>query len=204
MRLPRPAKKRASGGRFLSWGKTITGSPQTPISLVIVARDTAHFKAAMAKAGWSDAESPDIASLTRALWAVWTNRSDTTAPVTPYFWRRKPNDLAFQKQTSAQTLRKRHHARFWASGFRTPSGARVFVGSASFDDGLKWGLTHHIDPNIDAERRLVVRDLRATGLVASTRSFQMVPAMLGQNFTGDRFFTDGKAVLLTLGAQKRP
>jgi undecaprenyl-diphosphatase len=44
-----------------------------------------------------------------------------------------------------------------------PSGLQVFVGRASFDAGLKWRLTHRIDPNIDVERNLLIEDLLRDG-----------------------------------------
>jgi undecaprenyl-diphosphatase len=44
-----------------------------------------------------------------------------------------------------------------------PSGLQIFVGTASFDAGLKWGLTHRIDPNIDVERNLLIEDLLRDG-----------------------------------------
>ncbi|WP_392338931.1 LssY C-terminal domain-containing protein [Loktanella salsilacus] len=44
-----------------------------------------------------------------------------------------------------------------------PSGLQIFVGTASFDAGLKWGLTHRIDPNIDVERNLLIENLPRDG-----------------------------------------
>ena len=44
---------------------------------------------------------------------------------------RQPNDKAFQKPTADQTLRQRHHVRFWQSGMVTPDGDAIFVGAAS-------------------------------------------------------------------------
>ena len=75
---------------------------------------------------------------------------------------------------------------------------RSFVGTASFDQGLKWGLTHHIDPNIDAEREFLATGLRDMGLIRSEKRIQLVAPILGQNLTGDPFFTDGKAIVINL------
>ena len=68
----------------------------------------------------------------------------------------------------------------------------MYVGTASLDTGIKWGITHQINPNIDAERQQVFADLQAAQVVATSREVPFVPAALGKNFTGDPFFTDGK------------
>jgi undecaprenyl-diphosphatase len=137
----------------------------------------------------------------RAAFAVWFNKEYDTAPVTPAFWDGRPNDFGFQTGTVEESLRVRHHARFWRTGFRTEDGLLIFVGTASFDEGLKWGLTHHIDPNIDAERDFLVTDLRTTGLISSEHRIQLVAPVLGQNLTGDPFFTDGRAIVLQIKAE---
>jgi undecaprenyl-diphosphatase len=90
--------------------------------------------------------------MARAAFSVLFNKEYITAPVTPAFWNGKPQDFEFQVDTMGKSLRERHYARFWRSGFRTMDGLLILVDTASFDDGLKWGLTHHISPIIDAER----------------------------------------------------
>jgi hypothetical protein len=77
-----------------------------------------------------------------------------------------------------------------------PSGLQIFVGTASFDIGLKWGLTHRIDPNIDLERNLLIEDLLRDGGLQQNGWAQVVAPMLGQNVVGDPFFTDGRAAIL--------
>ncbi len=80
----------------------------------------------------------------------------------------------------------------------TPDGDAIFVGAASFDDGMDWGVTHHIAPDVDAERDYLGQDLRQTGLVVSDSTFQAAKPGIGQNFNGDPWFTDGDAIILTL------
>ncbi len=166
--------------------------------MIVLAQHEAAFSAAMASAGWVRAQDPGVASLARAAFAAWTNSADDTAPVTPYFWRAAPNDLSFQKPTSDASLRRRHHVRFWQTEFVTAEGLRLFVGAASFDDGLDWGLLHHIDPNIDAERDTLAADLRQTGKVASATSLRLSQPRLGRSVAGDPWFTDGQAAVVIL------
>ncbi len=59
-------------------------------------------------------------------------------------------------------------------------------------------MTHTIDPNIDAERELLIQDLETAGAVISREKLQLVKPNLGENFSGDAFFTDGMAYILKL------
>ena len=178
--------------------ESVTGTPLEPLNLLILARDRASLIQAMQKAGWTRADRPSVSSLARAVWAKISGSSYAVAPVTPYFWDRLPNDLAFEKPTADQNLQKRHHARFWQSRFVTVDGLRLFVAAASFDDGLDWTLLHHIDPNIDAERDVLAGDLMAAGVASSQGSALISTPSLGQSVAGDPWFTDGKALVLTV------
>lgn len=187
-----------TSGRAQGTTESIIGTPLEPVNVIVLARDEAALAAAMASAGWTRAEKPTLGTLARAGWALVSGLADDTAPVTPYFWRGQPNDMAFQKPTADKTLRKRHHVRFWRSNFVTPGGLRLFAGAASFDDGLDWQLLHHIDPNVDAERDTLVTDLQTAGVVAKGEMLQLSKARLGTSVAGDPWFTDGKAAVVTL------
>ncbi|TIU15441.1 MAG: hypothetical protein E5W49_23835, partial [Mesorhizobium sp.] len=87
------------------------------------------------------------------------------------------------------------------------------LGSASFDRGVglshdTGAITHHIGPDIDAERDFLIRDLSAAGMLISTSEISGIGATkTGRNGGGDPYFTDGKAVvgvLLQLPAQDEP
>jgi len=178
--------------------ESVFGNPLEPINVIALARDEVAVRDAMLRAGWIEALNPTLGSLTTAGLAALTNSEDNNAPVTPYFWQSQPNDFGFQKPTPDKSLRKRHHVRFWRTGYVTPEGLRLFVAAASFDDGLDWQLLHHIDPNIDAERDQIVKDLTAAAAVASPQMLAISKPRLGQSVAGDPWFTDGKAAVLVL------
>ncbi len=178
--------------------ESVTGTPLEPINLIVLAKDEQDFASVMNDAGWISAGPPSIASLSRAALSAWTNGPDENAPVTPYFWQNIPNTAAFEKATPDGTIRKRHHVRFWRTDYVTPDGLRMFVGAASFDDGLDWGLLHHIDPNIDSERDTLASDLQSTGRVTNTSSVRLSEPQLGQSVAGDPWFSDGLAHVLTI------
>ena len=179
----------------LSATESIGGTPLEPINVIITAKDLDALSVAMANAGWIKASKPSLAALSRALWAALANAPYDTAPVTPYFWNNTPNQVAFQRPTKDDSLRARHHVRFWPTRFVTPDGARIFVGAASFDDGLDWTLLHHID----AERDLLAKDLHQAGLVRQADLVQVTTPHMGQSVAGDPWFTDGKAAILQIG-----
>lgn len=190
-----------AAGHLPAQTASLGGAPLEPINVIVLAADEAELATALTRAGWHPAHPPDLVSLLRAAVAVWTNSADPVAPVTPYFWRNAPNDLAFQKPTAEATLRHRHHVRFWRTEFVTETGQRLFVGAASFDDGLDWNLLHHIAPDIDAERATLVADLRAQGAASSVTALRLTQPRLGRSVAGDPWFTDGQAAVITLSRQ---
>lgn len=175
----------------------LLGDPLEPVNLILVAANDAELVDALARAGWTQALAPMPGPLMRAAFAAWTNRPDDMAPVTPYFWGGQPNDYAFEKATADKTLRIRHHVRVWHTPYQLADGRHIYVAAASFDDGLDFGIYHHIDPNIDAERDTLAGDLIAAG-ARDGAPITMSEPRLGQSVAGDPWFTDGLARVLTL------
>jgi hypothetical protein len=115
--------------------------------------------------------------------------------MTPDFWNSEVHNFGFEKETAADNVRTRHHTRFWKTNYVTENGENIYVGTASFDNGIKWGVTHKINPDVDTEREFLFNDLQNTGLLSKTEKQQFVEPKLGSNFSGDLFFTDGKLYL---------
>lgn len=180
--------------------ESLLGNPLEPINLLIAAPDAAALTGAMVKAGWTPARLASPAALTDALWALVANRPDPTAPVTPYFWDGQPNSMAFERPADAGGPMLRHHVRFWESGAVLPDGTRLFVGAASFDNGLDRTLLHHIAPDLDAERDQLAQDLTGSGVASSDGMMVVAGPARGKSVAGDPWFTDGNAALLTVKA----
>ena len=110
-------------------------------------------------------------------------------------------DLAFEKEvgTNAQ---QRNHVRFWRTELQSADGQPVWIGAATFDRGVGLShttgqITHHIAPDIDAERDALMHDLAVAGqLTAAYDVTGIGPTLDGRNGGGDRYFTDGE---LTVG-----
>ena len=101
-----------------------------------------------------------------------------------------------------------------ASGKRADSGEEgrpVWLGAATFDRGVGFShrdakITHHIAPDIDAERDLLSADLKDAKVVESTYEVGGIgPTINGHNGGGDSYFTDGeiKFSVLTDGCSAR-
>jgi len=178
--------------------ETIVGNLQEPISIIMVAPGDEALAQVFFNAGWLRADQVSARSLYRIGKAAMLKQSYPRAPMTPSFWDSRVHDFGFEKQTGARLVTQRHHVRFWKSNLETPDGKRIYIGTASLDTSLKWLVTHKIEPDIDTERDVLVQDLTAGGAVAVDQITQFVQPTLGKNFSGDQFFTDGGAYIISV------
>ncbi|ASN50885.1 LssY C-terminal domain-containing protein [Sinomonas sp. R1AF57] len=192
-----PALDAASFARLPLYSETLTGDRMEPANFIYVGSED-QLLAAFGAAGWDRAEPSTFANTLRAFAVGIQGGQYATAPVTPSFVAGRPESLAFQKATAENSLRQRHHTRIWRTDYTAPDGRPVWEGTASFDDGIEFAgtakvPTHHIDPNIDAERAYIIGSLGyPEQLVALTHP------QMGHNGSGDEFFTDGRAQLIVL------
>jgi membrane protein DedA with SNARE-associated domain/membrane-associated phospholipid phosphatase len=178
------------------YSETFSGTHQEPMSFFVIANDDAAFVETMERSGWMLSDPVTVANMTTLAGASLMKTSYPRAPMTPSFWNTHVHDFGFQKQTSVRNVHARHHARFWKTPIRTQDGGTVYAGTASLDVGIKWIVTHRISPDIDTERETLFGDLAATGGVVSSEKFRFVDPVLGKNFSGDPFFTDGETYVL--------
>jgi len=181
-------------------GLDFRGRPTEPINLVLLG-EAKQIQQAFFAADWQGAVPITAASWARAFWTGLRDKPYPTGPVTPYYIHTSPQDLSYQQQTSTKSFRQRHHVRFWETNLRLASGAKLWLGMASYDkslklfNGFKIGY-HHIDPDLDAERDLIAKDLLKQDGKELGR-YDLGP-MKGKNDHGDAYFTDGKAVVIDL------
>lgn len=179
------------------YSETLTGSRMEPISFIYVGYES-QIVSTFLRHGWYKADPSTLGNTLRALAVGFQGRQYLTAPVTPSYLNFKPEDIAFEQSTKTHSLRERHHTRIWLTNYALPDGRPIWVATASFDEGVEFVgpaklPTHHIDPNIDAERIYIIKSL---GLQSNLIS--VVQPQLGKNASGDSFFTDGKAELVNL------
>jgi len=180
----------------LKYTETLLGNRQEPLSFIIVANNDQQLADLFESAGWTLADDINAISTYKIAKAALLKESYPQAPMTPDFWNSEVHNFGFEKETATDNARTRHHARFWKTNYVTKNGENIYVGTASFDSGIKWGVTHKINPDVDTEREFLSNDLQNTGLLSKTDKQQFVDPKLGSNFSGDLFFTDGKLYLL--------
>jgi hypothetical protein len=87
---------------------------------------------------------------------------------------------------------------------RGQEGRAVWLGAVTFDRGVGIShrdarITHHIAPNIDAERDLLTADLAAAKVVTSIYEVTGVgPTLNWRNAAGDSYYTDGEIKISVL------
>ena len=182
----------------LRYTETLLGNTQEPLSFIIISKNDQQLIDLFEQAGWELADDVNIFTVAKlAQDALW-KKSYPKAPMTPDFWNANVHDFGFEKSTESNSVRTRHHARFWKTDYITETGDIIYIGTASFDSDIKWGITHQISPDIDTEREFLFSDLQKTGMLTNVEKQQFVNPKLGSNFSGDLFFTDGKLYLFSI------
>ncbi len=176
--------------------RTRDGIPGDPINLGLVgSRD--DLICAMHAAGWYPADPITLISSLKIAGSVMMDRPYHGAPVSRLYYDGKRQDLAFEKP-AGKSADRRHHVRFWEALERGQEGRIVWLGAVTFDRGVGFShrdaqITHHIAPDIDAERDLLIADLGDAKVVTDTYEVSGVgPMVNGRNGEGDRYFTDGE------------
>ena len=154
-------------------------------------------------AGWYPADPITLKSSIEIVGSVLLDRPYKDAPVSNLYYLGRREDLAYEKPigTSAD---QRNHVRYWKV---LESGAEkrpVWLGAATQDRGVgvsKYtaAVTHHIGPDLDAERALLAADLESAGMVEAKYQVTGIgPMIAGHNGGGDLYYTDGEIWVLRL------
>jgi len=189
--------------RLAEFSKMVTTTeqdiPGDPINVGLVGSKEQIIRA-FAAAGWDPADKITLLSSVEIGLSVVLDRPDLDAPVSALLFEGRKQDLAFEKPVG-KSADERHHVRFWMTKTPSADGGDLWLGSASFDRGVGLShdtgqITHHIGPDLDAERGLVIGDLQKAGQISSTYDGAGVGATkVGRNGGGDPYFTDGKVLV---------
>lgn len=183
---------------------TSQGIPGDPLNVGLLGREDDVVRSMLA-AGWSPADPITLKSSLRIAESVVFKRSYVDAPVSNLYLFGRRQDLAFEKPVG-RDARRRHHVRYWKSVELGSAGLSLFLGSATFDVSVGLSrdtgqVTHHIAPDIDAQRDELTADLTRAGRL--TRIYQVTgvgATLFGRNGEGDRYTTDGELTVVVLAA----
>jgi hypothetical protein len=184
--------------------QTGTGIPGDALNVGLVgSRD--DILLAMQAAAWFPADPVTLRTSAEIVGSVVLDRPYHDAPVSPLYYQGKKEQLAFEKP-DGRSADRRHHVRLWLVLEKGTDGRPVWLGAVTYDRGVGFSrytgqVTHHIGPDIDAERDLLMRDLRAAGMVDALFQISGIgPTVFGRNGGGDPYYTDGEIDVASLVA----
>lgn len=200
---------------------TPDGFASDPVNIALVG-SRQQVILAMEAAGWRLADQKTPLSILHQVTYALLKQSYPSAPVSSLYLFGRHQDLAFQKEIGGRG--HRHHVRFWAADthlaegfeshaqfwhrFHLPNGehpnAGFWVGAASKDVGFALirhnaQVTHMIDPDTTAERKLIAKDLRRAHRLATSRTIPVYrPLSLRNRALRGRLRSDGYVTICEL------
>jgi hypothetical protein len=184
--------------------RTAQGIPGDPLNIGLVGSKD-DVLCAMHAAGWYPADPITLRSSLKIVGSVVLDRPYPDAPVSNLFYQGRREDLAFEKP-DGKSADRRQHVRLWQVLKRGQEGRPVWLGAATFDRGVGLSrytgqVTHHIAPDIDAERDRLTDDLKSAKVVDAIYEVSGIgPTLNGRNGEGDRYYTDGEIEISRLVA----
>lgn len=182
---------------------TPDGIPGDPVNVALLGSESDVIHA-MAKAKWDPADELTFRSSARIAVDSVFRRPDPDAPVSTLELFGRKQDLAFE-QPVGDSPRQRHHVRFWHWD-RLHEGREVWFGAITFDErvGLSHTtaqVTHHIGPDLDAERDRLFGELQQAGVTQEVFWLSGFQQLQGKNGGGDPWHTDGRLEVAVLKTQ---
>jgi len=185
---------------------TPDGIPGDPVNVALLGSEAELIRAMLA-AKWDPADPITLRSSLRIAVDSVFRRPDPDAPVSTLELFGRKQDLAFE-QPVGDSPRQRHHVRFWHWD-RPYDGREVWFGSVTFDERVGFShttgqVTHHIGPDLDAERDRLVLGLQQAKVTEKVFWLDGFQALQGKNGGGDPWHTDGRLEVAVLAVPSSP
>jgi LssY C-terminus len=178
------------------------GNPGDMVNFLILGTED-QMKKVFTAAGWVAVDADVKSTVLAGALASLSKESYLTMPMSPLYLFGRTQDYGWAHAEPITVVASRNHLRIWKAPF-TVNGQTLWVGAATHDIGFEKdqrnnGLTHKIDPNIDAEREFVEKTLSSTGLVAQvTHYLPQNPLQQAKTATGGGFHSNGQVLVLKL------
>ena len=175
------------------------------MNLLFVARED-DFRRAFASAGWVqvDKMKPTL------FWhLLWQRKHYARLPMDTFYAFGRRQDMSYSLPDPTCILTRRHHVRIWKSGYEV-NGVPVWVGAATHDVAVEFEMhglwmTHRIDPDVDAEREFIAKNLMKTDLVTREEYLHSaIPIFHARTTTGEPFHSDSRVLMLELSQTPAP
>jgi hypothetical protein len=198
---------------------TPDGFASDPLNIGVFG-DRRQLIVAMEQAGWHMADPYHGRFLVQHVLSIVFGREYRNAPVSNLYLFGRRQDLAFEIPMDG--MANRHHVRFWATTYQDKEKLTVrsihwqhrkthvqgddllWVGAASLDVGIapirhNMQITHMIHPDTNAERELIVKQLRDRELVKKTNNVKLEkPYRLSNRAWRGYLQTDGVMTVISL------
>ncbi|TCK71548.1 LssY C-terminal domain-containing protein [Acidipila rosea] len=178
------------------------GDPGDMVNFALIGTDS-QVTQAFASAGWTKTDKTTQDAIVHGLEATLSHKAYTDMPMSTLYLFGRPQDYAYARADPLEVAAVRNHLRVWKTT-ETVNGQPLWVGSATHDNGFETdqrnnGVTHHIDPNIDAERDFIEQSFAAAGVVAAAAYVMPShPLTTAKTATGGSFHSDGRIVVMLL------
>ena len=167
------------------------------INLIFIAKED-DFSRVFARAGWIkvDKMKPTL------FWhLLWQRKHYAKLPMGTLYAFGRAQDYSYALPDPTAILTRRHHLRIWKTD-QEVNGSSIWVGAATHDVAIKFvkrklWMIHRIDPDVDAEREFIARNLTETHLVTQVEYLSSaLPVFTARTASGEAYHSDSKMLLL--------
>lgn len=175
------------------------------LNVIFVARED-DLQEVFARAGWVKVEK----SKPQIVWhLLWQRTRYRKLPMDRLYLFGRAQDYSYALPDPNSIVARRHHLRIWKTS-REVNGVPLWVGAATHDVGIKFvmrklKLFHRIDPNVDAERDFIARNLTETQRLIRQEYVRSAEGVSGaETATGQAYYSDNRMLLMGLGSDSKP
>jgi LssY C-terminus len=175
------------------------------LNLIFAAKED-DLQRAFVQAGWVKVEK----STPQIIWHLLRERKHyAKLPMAKLYVFGRSQDYSYSLPDPVSIVARRHHLRIWKTD-RQVDGVPLWVGAATHDVAIqfvkhKFRLFHTIDPDVDAERDFIAKDLAKTSQLTREHFVRSnVPVFNGQTATGQTYYSDSRMLFLELSQPSDP
>ena len=171
------------------------------LNVIFVAKED-DLQEVFARAGWVKVEK----SKPQIIWhLLWQRTRYMKLPMDRLYLFGRAQDYSYALPDPSSIVARRHHLRIWKTS-REVDGVPLWVGAATHDVGIefvrrKLWVFHRIDPNVDAERDFIARNLTETQQLIRQEYVRGAEGVSGaETATGQAYYSDNRMLLMGLGS----